>query len=67
MTDEERQQFEYMKERVAYYDQLFLQIFGDKPEAVGQIVALHKTTGSVSVGGTIRVVTTLGEFNFLIQ
>lgn len=46
---------------------LIEELGGTKPESLRQLVVSQRNSGSPTAGGTIRVVTTQGEVNLLIE
>lgn len=74
MPKEIQQQFEAMQSQidalssqVRGFESLIEDLTGGKPEGLGQLIISQRNSGSPSAGGTIRVVTTQGEVNILIE
>lgn len=65
MSPDEQQEFDAMKQKVQELSNLLESRFGDRPESIGQLIVEARVLGSVSVGGTIRVVTNQGVVDIL--
>ena len=67
MDPQEREEFEAMKKKLNDLERLFEDVFGGKPEGIGQIVVSQVVVKSPTAARVLRVRTSQGEYNILAE
>lgn len=65
--EEMKTQIENLSAKVQSFEILIQQLTGGKPEGLSQLVVSQYVKKTPTAGGVIRVVTTQGEVNILIE